>query len=665
MDLNFGREVCGHLAVARSREWLVTNGIGGYASGTVAGLLTRRYHGLLLAALKPPLGRTLLLAKIDETVEYDGIYPDNGRFYPLHVNHWANDTIEPDGYLNLDSFRLQGTTAVWQYTLANALLEKRVWMEQGANTTYIQYQLLRATGPLNFRAKAFTNYRDYHSTTISGDLEPQIEPISGGVRIQMDPTAVPFYLYSDKATVEPRLDWYDDFYLATEERRGQNDVEDDHLYAAAILAVLRPGEQLTIAASTEADVDLDVEAALARRQAYEAELLERATGNFSLPMPKPIKQLVLAADQFVVQRPSPQNPDGRSVIAGYHWFSDWGRDTMIALPGLLLTTGRPEIAANILRTYAQYIDMGMIPNRFPDQGEHPEYNTVDATLWYFQAIRAYYSATQDKTLLQELYPLLQDCIKWHTRGTRHRIYMDEKDGLLFAGEEGVQLTWMDAKVDQWVVTPRVGKPVEINALWYNALRTLAEFARELDQDPAPYDTLADKVAQGFNQFWYGKMGYCYDVLDTPDGNDGSLRPNQLFAISLPYPLLSSAQQRSVVDACARHLLTPYGLRSLSPDDTAYKGRYSGDRYKRDGAYHQGTVWAWLIGPFVRAHLRVYNNKVEARSYLTSLLQHIVDHGVGSVSEIFDGDPPFTPHGCIAQAWSVAELLRMWQATEPD
>lgn len=664
MDLNFGREVCGHLAVARSREWLLTNGIGGYASGTIAGLLTRRYHGLLMAALKPPLGRTLLLAKIDETVEYDGIYPDNGRFYPLYANHWANDTIDPAGYLYLDSFRLEGTTAVWRYTLANALLEKRIWMEPGANTTYIHYHLVRATGPLNFRAKAFTNYRDYHSTTLSDNLAPHVEPVSQGVRIQMDATATPFYLYSDNATVEPRLDWYDDFYLATEERRGQNDVEDDHLYAAAIVAVLRPGETLTLVASTETEVDLDAGAALARRQAHEATLLARAQKSFQVALSKPLKQLVLAADQFVVQRPSPQNPNGRSIIAGYHWFSDWGRDTMIALPGLLLTTGRPEIAAHILRTYAQYIDMGMIPNRFPDQGEHPEYNTVDATLWYFQAIRAYYLATQDKALLQELYPVLQECIKWHVRGTRHRIYMDEKDGLLFAGEEGVQLTWMDAKVDQWVVTPRVGKPVEINALWYNALRTLAEFARELGLDDTAYDELANKVAQGFSRFWHKKMGYCYDVVDAPDGNDGALRPNQLFAISLPYPLLSPDQQRSIVDACARHLLTPYGLRSLSPDDVAYQGHYNGDRYKRDGAYHQGTVWAWLIGPFVSAHLAVYANKAEARSYLTSLMQHIVDHGVGSISEIFDGDAPFTPHGCIAQAWSVAELLRLWQETEP-
>ncbi|HRQ40329.1 MAG TPA: amylo-alpha-1,6-glucosidase [Chloroflexota bacterium] len=669
MNLNFGREVCSHLEIARSREWLVTNGIGGFASGTIAGMLTRRYHGLLLAALKPPVGRTLLLTKLDETAEYDGIYPESGRFYPLYVNHWANDSVEPDGWQHLNSFHLEGTTAVWTYGIANALLEKRIWMEHGANTTYIQYRLARASGPLRLEAKAFANFRDYHSTSISDDLEPEIEPVTHGLRLQMDEDAVPFYLLSSQAEMEPRSQWYEDYYLAIEEYRGQNDIEEDHLYAARIQATLRPGESFTLVASTEADADLDGGAALARRQAYEAELLERANRQFTVPVPAAIQQLALAADQFVVKRPTANDPDGRSaadgrsLIAGYHWFSDWGRDTMIALPGLTLTTGRPEIAASILRTYAQFVDMGMIPNRFPDQGERPEYNTVDATLWYFQAIRAHHAATGDLSLVRDLFPVLQDVIKWHKRGTRHRIYMDEQDGLLFAGEEGVQLTWMDAKVDDWVVTPRVGKPVEINALWYNALRTLAEFAHLLGEDAAPYEALADKAATGFRRFWYAKMGYCYDVLDGPDGHDGSLRPNQLFAISLPHSLLSHEQQRSVVDACARHLLTPLGLRSLSPDDPLYKGHYGGDRYKRDGAYHQGTVWGWLIGPFVSAHLRVYGHPAEARTYLYSLLHHLADHGVGSISEIFDGDPPFTPRGCIAQAWSVAELLRVWRETE--
>ncbi|MCB8949192.1 MAG: glycogen debranching enzyme family protein [Ardenticatenaceae bacterium] len=665
MLINFGRELCGDLATAESREWLVTNGIGGFASGTVAGVLTRRYHGLLMAALKPPLGRTLLLAKIDETVEYEGIYPRSGRFYPLYVNRWTNGVVEGNGHHTINRFHLEGTTPVWTYAFGNALLEKRIWMQPGANTTYLQYKLVRATGPLTMEAKAFVNYRDYHDTTIVDDWEPDIKEIKNGLSLQVHEDATPFYLLSDKMRMTPQSDWYEDFYLSLEEYRGQNDVQEDHIYAALLHAVLKPGGSLTLAASTEPDVNLDGDKAYAERQAYEAELLDRARKVHTVKLPPAVEQLVLAADQFVVKRPTARDKDGRSIIAGYHWFSDWGRDTMIALPGLTLTTGRPEVAASILRTYSQFVDQGMLPNRFPDAGEHPEYNTVDATLWYFEALRAYHAATGDETLIKELFPVLQEIIMWHKRGTRYNIQMDEKDGLLFAGEEGVQLTWMDAKIDSWVVTSRIGKPVEINALWYNALCIMADFANLLGEDAAEYQEMIQKVKKGFDRFWNKTMGYCYDVIDGPDadGLDGSLRPNQLLAISLPHSPLTKEQQRSTVDACGRHLVTAHGLRSLSSDDKAYIGHYGGDRQKRDSAYHQGTVWGWLIGPFVSAHLRVYGNKAEAQSYLNSLLHHqIRSHAVGSVSEIFDGDAPFAPRGCVAQAWSVAEVLRAWQET---
>jgi predicted glycogen debranching enzyme len=307
----------------------------------------------------------------------------------------------------------------------------------------------------------------------------------------------------------------------------------------------------------------------------------------------------------------------------------------------------------------------MLPNRFPDEGETPEYNTVDATLWYFEAIRAYHAATGDDHLLRELFPVLAGIVDWHQRGTRYSIHVDPADNLLYAGEAGVQLTWMDAKMDDWVVTPRIGKPVEINALWYNALRSMAGFARRVVGYPSSdhYDTLADSVKTSFARFWNAEVGDLYDVIDTPQGNDASLRPNQLLAVSLPHSPLTDWQQRAVVERCARHLLTSHGLRSLAPNDPAYIGRYGGDRYQRDGAYHQGTVWGWLIGPFVTAHLRVYRDPDMARSYLRPLLHHLADHGLGSISEIFDGDPPCTPRGCIAQAWSVAEVLRAWQAIE--
>ncbi len=357
-----------------------------------------------------------------------------------------------------------------------------------------------------------------------------------------------------------------------------------------------------------------------------------------------IDHLVLAADQFVVARQQPDGSPGRSVIAGYPWFGDWGRDTMISLPGLTLVTGRPEIARQILLTFARFVDRGMLPNRFPDAGEEPEYNTIDATLWYVEAIRAYHAATGDDSLLAELYPVLQDIVDWHRRGTRYNIHLDEADGLIYGGSAEVQLTWMDAKLDDWVVTPRIGKPVEINALWYNALCSLAGFARRLGHvaDADAYDAMARQTRQGFQRFWNPELGYCYDVLDGPAGDDPSLRPNQLFAVSLPHSPLDEAQARAVVDVCARRLLTSHGLRSLAPDHPQYIGRYGGDRRTRDAAYHQGTVWGWLIGPFVSAHLRVHKNPDQARSFLMPMLQHLDGHCIGSMSEIFDGDPPFTP-----------------------
>jgi len=658
--IDFGREVTGNLTVAESREWLVTNGIGGFASGTIAGHLTRRYHGLLMAALKSPLGRTLLLSKLEETVEYDGIYPENGRFYELYCNRWSDGSIEPDGYKHLERFHLEGTTPVWTFAIGNALLEKRVWMQPGANTTYIQYKLVRATGPMTIDIRALVNYRDYHATTIMDDRDVDIQEVENGLSLVLEEGAAPFYLLTDSAKITPQFDWYEDFLLSIEDYRGQRDIQDDHMKAGRILKTLRLGESFVVVASTEPAPNLDADATLQQRDAYEMELLTRADVEEDDPV---VQQLVLAADQFIVNRPTAKDPNGRSIIAGYHWFGDWGRDTMIALPGLTLNTNRPEIAASILRTYAQFVDQGMIPNRFPDKGEKPEYNTVDATLWYFEAVRAYFATTNDKELLTELYPVLENIIKWHKRGTRYNIHMDQTDGLIYAGEEGIQLTWMDAKIGNWVVTDRIGKPVEINALWYNALCSMTDFARELGEDGSKYDKLSENTKLGFGRYWNAKMGYLYDILDGPDGHDGKLRPNQLFAISLHHSPLKETQRQSVVDACGRHLLTGNGLRSLSPDDEDYIGHYGGDQLKRDGAYHQGTVWGWLIGPFVEAHLHVYNDPELAKSFLSPLVQELLDAGVGSISEIFDGDPPFSPRGCIAQAWSVAEVLRVWQKIE--
>jgi len=656
--IDFGREICGSLPAAERREWLVTNGIGSYASGTVAGLLTRRYHGLLIAALEPPLGRTLLLTKLDETAVY------GGREYPLFANRWASGQVEPTGFRHLERFRLEGTTPVWTFACADALIEKRVWMEPGANTTYVRYDLIRATVPLTLTMKAIVNHRDHGGNTQAAQMSIGSERVERGLRVTVSGGSTPLYLLSRGADVAADHTWYRDYYLAVEEYRGL-EPRDDHLCAGRFQAVLAPGETLTIVASTDAGASLDGETAYDRRRTREQRLLEQGDAALSrngrVDLPWWVRQLVLSADQFIVQRGLPHDPEGRTVIAGYPWFGDWGRDTMISLPGLALTTGRHGVAERILRTFAHFVDRGMLPNRFPGPGVEPEYNTVDATLWYFEAIRAYVAAVDDVALVRDLFPVLQEIIDWHERGTRYEIRVDPDDGLLHAGEEGVQLTWMDAKIDDWVVTPRIGKPVEINALWYNGLHAMVDFARRLEEPAGPYQTLAERARSGFARFWNGDAGYCYDVLDGPDGDDPTLRPNQLLAVSLPHSPLSGEQRRAVVEACARHLLTSHGLRSLSPADPAYVERYGGGRRQRDAAYHQGTVWGWMIGPFVRSWLRVHGDPEGARSFLQPFVHHLTDHGLGSVSEIFDGRPPFTPRGCIAQAWSVAGLLESWSA----
>jgi predicted glycogen debranching enzyme len=664
MALHFGRNVCGDFEIAAQREWLVTNGIGGYASGTVAGMLTRHYHGLLVAALKPPLMRTLLVAKLDEAVGY------GAHTFELQTDRWVGGAVTGHGYTQVERFHLEGTVPVWTFAFGDALLEKRIWMEPGANTTYVHYTLRRASEPLTLALKALVNYRPHHDSTEGGRWQMQLESVDQGVQVRAYDQATPFHLLAARGTVQLAHTWYRGYSLQIEHDRGMHPF-DDHLHAATFEVSLAPEDSYTLVFSTEEEPSLDGQAALRNRYAYEEDLIRRWQSTQHLSdqsMPQWLEHLVLAADQFVVQRPLPGEDHGKTVIAGYPWFGDWGRDTMISLPGLAIATGRPEIARPILRTFARYVDQGMLPNLFPEEGEQPHYNTIDATLWYFEAIRAYVAATDDEALLRELFPVLEEIILCHQKGTRYHIHMAE-DGLIWGGDPSVQLTWMDAKVDDWVVTPRIGKPVEINALWYNALVSMAQFCQRLGQSPDRYRDLAEQVRSGFQRFWYAEKGYCYDVIDSPNPEEEAmLRPNQIFAVALPQqskefkPLLSPEQQRSVVDHVARALVTSHGLRSLSPDDPDYIGRYVGGRYQRDGAYHQGTVWGWLIGPFVQAHLKVYRNPAIARSFLEPMADHLYSGAVGSLSEVFDGNPPFTPRGCFAQAWTVAEVLRTWQLT---
>ncbi len=656
--IEFGREVAGRLDAAERREWLCANGLGGFASGTVAGMATRRYHGLLVAALKPPVGRTVVVSGLDERVEY------GGRAYALGTNRWGDGTVAPDGYRLIERFHLDGTTPVWHYACAVALIEKRVWMEPGANTTYVRYRLLRAAGPVRLGLGALVNYRDYHATTRGAGWQMRVERVPHGLRVTAFDAARPILLLAPDAAVEPAHDWYQGFRLSAEDARGLDSL-DDNLRIGTFDARLDPGHALTCVLSVEPEPALDGEQAWQRRRAHEAETLLawRKAQPTAGEAPPWIEQLVLAADQFVVSRPLAGDPGGLSVIAGYHWFGDWGRDTMIALPGLTLATGRPEAARRILTTFARFVDGGMLPNVFPDAGQAPEYNTVDAALWYVEAVRDYHAATGDDGALRELFPALEQIVRGYGAGTRYGIGVDG-DGLVSAGEPGVQLTWMDAKVGDWVVTPRIGKPIEINALWYNALIAMARLAGRLGRPTASWEAMAERAATGFARFWNAEAGYCFDVIDGPDGHEAALGPNQILAVSLPASPLSPERQRRVVDACARHLLISYGLRSLAPDAPGYRPRYGGGPRERDGAYHQGTAWAWLLGPFALAHHRVHGDREAARAFLEPMARHLTDHGLGSIAEVFDAEPPFRPDGCIAQAWSVAETLRAWCELAP-
>jgi len=663
MSSRIGREICGDLSVLETREWLVTNGIGGYASGSAASSVTRGYHGLLVAALRPPVDRRVMLIKLDERITY------RGAEYDLATNRWASGAVSPAGYKNIQSFELEGSVPLWTFACGDALIEKRIWMQRGSNTTFVCYGVVSASEPVRLSISAIVDNRVFHNTgqvawpeRVVG-LADGVRVIWGGgdardllLRASCSPTS--------EITLSSGPELYRDFLVPAETARGLRD-RDDHVRAATIEASVPQGGALLFLASAENNPSFD-DYPLDQRRALDRTLVagwHKTRVVDAIPAPPWIENLVLAADQFVVDRPSAGEPDGKSVIAGYHWFEDWGRDTMVSLPGLALVTGRAASAAPILRTFARFASEGMLPNRFPDSTDQPEYNTMDATLWYVEAIRAYHEATGDDALLRDLYPKLEEIIDFHIKGTRFHIRVDPADGLLSGGQDGVQLTWMDAKVGDNVITPRIGKPVEVNALWYNALVSVAAFSKRLDKPPDLYDRLAAAALAGFARFWNPAVGYCFDVLDGPHGNEPALRPNQIFAVSLPASPLSADRQRAVVEACSRALLTSHGLRSLAPSDPAYTGLYGGDQFHRDSAYHQGTVWGWLIGPFLAAHLRVFQDPDSAMRILAPFGDHLRAAGLGTVSEIFDGDAPFAPKGCIAQAWSVAETLRAFDRIE--
>jgi len=655
--IRFSRAICGDLGQAERREWWIANGRGGYAGGTIAGSLTRRYHGLLIAPVGSPLGRRLILAKADATV----IAPE--RSYPLFTNRWKSGAISPAGHIRIGSFRLDYSVPVWTYEIGPHRIEARIWMEPGAHTAYAAWLLRpQPDAPehaLSLRVTLLANNRDHHGATVVGGFAPDIA-VEGERLLVTEGGSFSLTIRARGGTIVAKRDWYRDFALPLEAERGL-DAIDNHLCVGEVTLPLVPGQWRGIAASLEANPSDDIEAALKRRLDHDRSIVSTAVASSPAMSDAPpwIARLALAADAFIFARPLASVPDGQSVIAGYPWFGDWGRDTMISLPGLTLATGRPNIARRILATFSSFVSQGMLPNVFPGAGEHADYNTADASLWFFEAWRAYFDATKDVAALREVFPILSDMIDWHQRGTRYGIAVDKADGLLKAGVAGVQLTWMDAKVGDWVVTPRIGKPVEINALWYNALRVMSSFAAVLGE-PDRFSASAEAARRSFARFIRSDGEGLYDVIDGPSGDDASVRPNQIFAVSLPHSPLAGADQQNVVRVCRDQLLTAFGLRSLAPGSPAYHPHYGGGIMERDGGYHQGPVWAWLLGPFCLAMYRVHRDARAALDLLAAMRDALEDQAVGTIGEIFDGDPPHQPRGAPVQAWSVACTLDAWR-----
>jgi len=675
-SLSFADEGARDPASLLGREWLVTNGLGGFAAGTLAGIPTRRYHGLLVAALPTPLGRTLMLNHLSEWLRLS-----DGTRFEIGGQERAEGGLEWPGARHLVEFQLEGGLPVWRYAIGNATMEKRVRMVHQQNTVHVTYRLL-AGEPVRLKLRPALHVRPLEGS-VHGDIaEPYaITAVEDRLEVATASDYPPLRLkiFGHRATFTLDSARLQNVHYRAEAQRGYADVGE--LWSPGYFSVDLSAEMPpTLVASTEG---WDTIRALGPEDAAAAEH-ERRMRLLAEAAPAARSgvgaELVLAADQFVITPTSRREDaararaaggDVRSIIAGYHWFTDWGRDTMISLEGLTCVTGRHVEAGYILHTFGQYVRDGLIPNMFPDGSNEGLYHTADASLWFFHAVDRYLDATDDRETLVALMPKLAEIVQCHLTGTRFGIHVDPKDGLLIQGAEGYQLTWMDAKCDGWVVTPRRGKAVEINALWYNALRLLEGWTRGGGDEESARALAAHAVRcqHAFNERFWNPEGEClYDVVESPElagKDDPACRPNQLLAISLTHPILDQSRWASVVDTARAKLLTPVGLRSLSPDHPDFKPTYHGDLRTRDAAYHQGTVWAWLIGPFVDAWLKVHPEDREgARGFLAGFVPHLDEACIGSISEVFDAVEPYTPRGCVAQAWSVAEVLRAWVRTAP-
>jgi predicted glycogen debranching enzyme len=648
------------------REWLIANGLGGYACGSLTGVPTRRFHSLLVAALPSPIGRASLLNRLTETVRL----PD-GETISIRGEEDERGLQFHQGS-TLREFRLELGLPVFRYAIGSFILEKRILLVHGQNTVHVTYAVISGEGTLRLKIRPWVAFRP-HEGSVYGPRAPYLVTAHGErLEVHGEPPLPPLSLQTLGAQTSFTLKVESsELRYRVEQSRGY-----DHAgtltspgYFRASVSLESPVTLIASCESWDAIEALPPDAALKAELSRRRRLLEHAHPAAQSGV---AAELVLAADQFVITpatraqetaRAQAAGEQVRTIIAGYHWFTDWGRDTMISLEGLTLLTGRHAEAGYILRAFAHYARDGLIPNMFPEGQSEGLYHTADASLWFFHACARYVEITKDRSTLEQILPVLKEIADAHIRGTHFGIAVDATDGLLRQGAEGFQLTWMDAKVDGWVVTPRRGKAVEINALFYNALRLLGGWLREFEgeQAAAPYEELALRTQRSFNaRFWYEEGRHLYDVVDGEGGDDAACRPNQLLAISLPYPILERERWSDVLDVCVRELLTPVGLRSLSPRHRDYKARYFGDLRTRDAAYHQGTVWGWLIGPFFDAYRKVRPaERDELRRIVDGFTPHLEEACIGSVSEIFDGEPPFTPRGCVAQAWSVAELLRCW------
>ena len=669
--MSWERSVTANPELLLDREWLVTNGLGGYASSSISGISTRRYHGLLIAALPAPLGRTVMLNHLAEELRL----PD-GRVAPLSGDERPDGTLVVHSATALEEFRLELGLPVWLYSVGDFLVEKRILLIYRQNTVHVRYRLLAGPGHVRLRVRPSVHFRP-HEDPVSASFEHAFSVISASEGFEIHYPQLPplrTRLTGPKSAMVLDGGHWRDLFYRLEQQRGY-DSKGKVWSPGYFRADLEVGQEATLVASTES---WDIVSAIGPDEAFAA-AQERLTRLLAQSRPSdhdsPAAELALAADQFIITpatrvadaaRSHAAGDEVRSVIAGYHWFTDWGRDTMISLEGLALTTGRHAEAGYILRSFAHHIRDGLIPNLFPEGGREGLYHTADATLWFFHALDRYMQATCDRITLRLLLPVLRTAIEHHQRGTRFGIHVDPADGLLAQGQAGYQLTWMDAKVGDWVVTPRRGKAVEINALWYNALRLTEHWVEEEEGPDAarPYAAAAERAYQSFNsRFWLQQGGYLYDVIDGEAGNDTSFRPNQIFSISLPHAVLDQSRWLPVLDQVVNRLLTPMGLRSLAPGEPGYKPQYYGDLRARDAAYHQGTVWAWLVGPIVDAWLKVHpGDLATARGFLDGFRAHLGEACIGSISEIFDAEAPYAPRGCVAQAWSVAEVLRAWIKT---